>query len=336
MHKKIFFDQSWLTMGGIGRFSEEIYKIKKWDGIYSIKCKPSSPLSSLLLSIKFMGFSKNDIAFCPGYIPPLFSKCNFVFTIHDLNHLDREENSSFLKKAFYNLIIKRGCFNSNKVLTVSEYSKKRIIEWSGVPENKVINVGNGVDKSFNIEVEPFNLGGPYLLCVSNRKLHKNESALIKSFAKSNINPEIKLLFTGNPTNELISLIYEFNLSERIVFHGFVDDKDLPSFYRGALGLLFPSLYEGFGLPILEAMACGTPVLTSNVTSLPEVAGDAALLVDPYSLDDMADGINQLVTDKDLRSILIERGLSRAKMFTWDKVAERVQQVLEQVANEQVK
>jgi glycosyltransferase involved in cell wall biosynthesis len=322
-------------MGGIGRFSEEIYKTKKWDGTYKIICKPSNPLSSLLLSFKFMDFSKNDIAFCPGYIPPLFSKCNFVFTIHDLNHLDREENSSFFKKAFYNLIIKIGCFKSNRILTVSEYSKNRIIEWSGVPENKVINVGNGVDKTFNIEVKPFNLGYAYLLCVSNRKLHKNEPALIKAFAKSNIDSKIKLLFTGNSTDELVTLINELNLAERIVFQGFVDDNDLPSLYRGALGLLFPSLYEGFGLPILEAMACGIPVLTSNVTSLPEVAGDAALLIDPYSLDDMADGINQLVTDLDLRNLLIERGLTRVNMFTWEKVAERVQQVLEQVANEQI-
>ncbi|CEE91795.1 Glycosyl transferases group 1 family protein [Xenorhabdus nematophila str. Anatoliense] len=336
MCRKIWFDQSWSTMGGIGRFSKEIYERKQWGGTFTLKGKPSSPLSALLLSFKFMEFSKNDIIFCPGYIPPLISKCNFIFTIHDLNHLDRKENSNFLKKIFYNRIIKKGCFTSNRILTVSEFSKKRIIEWSGVPENKVVNVGNGVDDSFNIRVNPLALGYPYLLCVSNRKLHKNELSLIKAFSKANIDPAIKLLFTGNPTAELMALIDELNLSERVVFHGFVNDSELPSLYRGSLGLLFPSLYEGFGLPVLEAMACGIPVLTSNVTSLPEVAGDAALFVDPYSIDDIADGINQLITDKDLRTMLVERGIVRAKMFTWDKVAERVQQVLEQVANEQIK
>ncbi|WP_262947631.1 MULTISPECIES: glycosyltransferase family 4 protein [Xenorhabdus] len=323
-------------MGGIGRFSREIYERRQWDGAFNLKCKPSSPISTILLAFKSLRFSKNNVVFYPGYIPPLTSKCSFVFTIHDLNHLDRKENSSFLKKIFYNYVIKRGCFTSNRILTVSEFSKKRIIEWSGISEHKVINVGNGVDDSFNIKVKPLKLGHPYLLCVSNRKLHKNEPSLIQAFAKANINPSIKLLFTGNPTTELIKLINELNLSEKIVFHGFVNDSDLPSLYRGALGLLFPSLYEGFGLPILEAMACGIPVLTSNVTSLPEVASDAALLIDPYSIDDMANGINQLVTDQDLRIMLVERGTVRAKMFTWDKVAERIQQVLEQVANEQVK
>ncbi|WP_350304135.1 glycosyltransferase family 4 protein [Photorhabdus viridis] len=336
MYKKIWFDQSWLMMGGIGRFSKEIYERGQWNGSFSLKCKPSNPLSSIWLFFKSKKFSREDVIFCPGYIPPLLSKCAFVFTIHDLNHLDREENSGFFKRVFYNLVIKRGCFTSNRVLTVSEFSKKRIIEWSGVSGNKIINVGNGVDDVFNIKVKPFTPGYSYLLCVSNRKLHKNEPSLIQAFAKSNIDPAIKLLFTGNPTKELTTLIKELNLSERIVFHGFVDDSDLPSLYRGALGLLFPSLYEGFGLPILEAMACGIPVLTSNITSLPEVAGDAALLVDPYSVDDIAHGINQLVINKDLRTMLVERGITRAKMFTWDKVAERVQQVLEQVANEQVK
>ncbi|MDE9550828.1 glycosyltransferase family 4 protein [Xenorhabdus bovienii] len=332
----IIIDISWLKYGGIGRFTKEIKNRISFKGYIKTKIKPSSPLTSFIIFFINFKFSSKNILFLPGYIPPIFHSLPFVFTIHDLNHLDREENSSFFKKIFYNLIIKRGCFKSSKILTVSEYSKKRIIKWSGVPEDKVINVGNGVDNSFNIKVKPFHLGSPYLLCVSNRKLHKNEPSLIQAFAKSNIDPAIKLLFTGNPTNELTTLIKELDLSERIIFHGFVDDSDLPSLYRGAVGLLFPSLYEGFGLPVLEAMACGIPVLTSNVTSLPEVAGDAALLVNPYSVDDMADGINQLVTNKDLRTMLVERGIIRAKMFTWDKVAERVHQVLEQVANEQIK
>ncbi|MDE9461690.1 glycosyltransferase family 4 protein [Xenorhabdus bovienii] len=321
-------------MGGIGRFSDEIRKRLAGDILDIKKSRAFSPFSSLIMS-----FTSNDssrLFFLPGYIPPLFSRSQFVFTIHDLNHLDRPENSSFLKKVFYRFVIKRGCFTAKRIITVSEFSRDRIISWSAVPEDKIINVGNGVDDSFNMKVKPLTLEYPYLLCVSNRKLHKNEPSLIQAFAKANIDPAIKLLFTGNPTTELITLINELNLSERVIFHGFVDDSDLPSLYRGALGLLFPSLYEGFGLPVLEAMACGIPVLTSNVTSLPEVAGDAALLVDPYSVDDIAHKINQLVIDKDLRTMLIERGIARAKMFTWDKVAERVQNILEQVANEKVK
>ncbi|WP_280571300.1 glycosyltransferase family 1 protein, partial [Chromohalobacter sp. 296-RDG] len=116
------------------------------------------------------------------------------------------------------------------------------------------------------------------------------------------------------------------------FMGDVDERALPSLYKGARGLLFPSLYEGFGLPVLEAMACGTPVLTSNVTSLPEVAGDAALLVDPARIEEIASGIEQLENDKQLRAELIAKGLERVKGFTWDITARKVQEVLDSAKN----
>ena len=114
--------------------------------------------------------------------------------------------------------------------------------------------------------------------------------------------------------------------------GHVPDEHLPALYSGALFFVYVSLYEGFGLPPLEAMACGTPVLTSNVTSIPEVVGDAALTVDPYDVEAIADGIKRLVEDGGLRAELSRRGIARAKMFTWDKTAELTWKVLEEAAN----
>ena len=165
--------------------------------------------------------------------------------------------------------------------------------------------------------------------VSNRRPHKNEERALAAFARARIDPSIRLLLTGLPTNTLQAFIAHLGLTERVDFLGRVEDTQLPAVYRGALGLLFPSFYEGFGLPVIEAMASGVPVLTSTVTALPEVAGDAALLVDPYDVDAIASGIERLLTDEDLRTRLRVAGLKRAAMFRWDDVAARVQRVLDE-------
>ena len=328
---KILFDKSWFGFGGIGRFASSIYdRLSNNDISCIFFLNPTSLKMPILLSMSTFFHNKNSVLFLPGYIPPLLTKTPFVFTIHDLNHLDRNENSSLFKRLFYQFVIKPGCFKASFVLTVSEFSKNRIVEWSGISQDKVINVGNGVDDSFHPSVQPYQPGYEYLFCVSNRKLHKNEPRIIKAFFLANIPASIKLVMTGSPTEELSNLINEYQLSERVVFIGKVPEDDLPSLYKGSLCLVFPSLYEGFGLPVVEAMACGIPVLTSNTTSLPEVAGDAAILVNPESVDEIKTGIEKLVSDQALRENLIAKGLERAKLFSWDGVAARVQAVLDEV------
>lgn len=324
------FDSSWLTCGGIGRFSAEIMKRLILEP-FSFSSQPAKPFNVIKFLIRTAFFPKGCIIFSPSFLPPIFSLCPYVFTIHDLNHIDIKANDGFLKTCFYRFIIKSGCKHADKILTVSEFSKKRIVEWSGIAPIKVLNVGNGVDKSFSSNVLPYLTGFRYFLCVSNRKPHKNEHRLIRAFAKSRIDSDLRLILTGEPSVELLALMKELSIEDRVVFKGLVDDKDLPSLYRGAQGLLFPSLYEGFGLPVVEAMACGIPVLTSNSTSLSEVAGDAALLVNPESVDEISSGIERLVDDQMLCTDLIAKGLARAKLFSWDAVAQRVQTVLDEVA-----
>lgn len=326
---RFYTDYSWLNSGGIGTFLKEIScRIELFD--LGVKGDKTSILSCLRISVSSLKV-KCGVLFIASYIPPLFSRVPYVFTIHDLNHLERCENSSFLKRLFYNTIIKNGCIRSAKIITVSEFSKNQIVNWCKVNPTKVINVGNGVSKIFNKDIVCHSPGYDYFLCVSNRKGHKNELRLIEAFSESSINYGIKLLLTGNPSPELIKFIKDLDVEDRIVFSGFVPDDKLPSYYRGSLGLLFPSFYEGFGLPVVEAMACGVPVLTSNTTSLPEVAGDAALLVNPESLDEIRSGIERLYFDQVLRSELIAKGFERAKSFSWDDVAQRVQAVLDEVA-----
>lgn len=330
MHKNIIFtDQRWIGLGGIGRFASEV--ISRLSQVKSISIKFSA--FSLLnpISISLSTINKNSgVLFLPGYIPPIWSRMPYVFTIHDLNHIDRKENGSFLKSIFYNVFIRLGCWNASRVLTVSEFSKQRIVEWSGISQDKVVNVGNGVDKIYNTDIAGYDPGYIYLLCVSNRKLHKNEHRLLRAFSSAKIDDSIKMLFTGGCTNDLEVLIDDLGIKSRVVFLGRVDDSDLPALYRGANALVFPSLYEGFGLPVAEAMACGTPVITSNVTSMPEVAGDAALLVDPESIPQISAAIEKIVSDDDLRSNLSSRGLQQVMKYNWDEVATRVQTVLDSV------
>lgn len=325
---KIIFDDSWRGLGGIGRFASSILaRLRDNECLVFSYANPASLKTSLQLAVNSLFQGKNNILFLPGYIPPLFSSIPFVFTIHDLNHIDRSENSSFLKRLFYNFIIKAGCHRAKYVLTVSEFSRMRIIEWSGILPDKVINVGNGVDDSFNMNVLPYQPGYPYLLCVSNRKLHKNEPRIIRAFSSANISASTKLLLTGCPTQELSVLIKQCKLSERVIFIGKVSDEELPSLYKGALCLVFPSLYEGFGLPVVEAMACGTPVITSTITSLPEVAGDAAILIDPNSDSELRLAIEKIVADDQLRLVLSVKGIEQAQKFRWCNVAEKIKKVL---------
>ncbi|EDV1906309.1 glycosyltransferase family 4 protein [Salmonella enterica subsp. enterica] len=326
-NKKVLMDISWSNKGGIGRFTDEIAKLLCDISKEELYRKCASPLAPLGLAVNIFLRKKTDVVFLPGYIPPLFCSKKFIITIHDLNHLDLNDNSSLFKRLFYNFIIKRGCRKAYKIFTVSNFSKERIVAWSGVNPNKIVTVYNGVSSLFNADVKPLNLGYKYLLCVGNRKTHKNEKCVISAFAKADIDPSIKLVFTGNPCNDLEKLIIQHGLSERVKFFGFVSEKDLPSLYKGSLGLVFPSLYEGFGLPVVEGMACGIPVLTSLTSSLPEVAGDAAILVDPLSEDAITKRISRLINDSELRKHLIQKGLLRAKRFNWQNVVSEIEMVL---------
>jgi glycosyltransferase involved in cell wall biosynthesis len=163
--------------------------------------------------------------------------------------------------------------------------------------------------------------------VSNRKRHKNEFRLIEAFSISGLSSEIRLVFTGGSTAELSEFIERKRVTPQVFFAGFVREEKLPALYRGAAALVFPSLYEGFGLPVLEAMACGTPVVTSNVTALPEVAGDAALLVDPTSVEQIAGAMRQIASDTALRRQLRDKGLSQAARFSWANTTAGVQQLM---------
>jgi glycosyltransferase involved in cell wall biosynthesis len=326
--REILFDERWIGSHGIGRFASEISQRLILHPL-NIGGSPTAVFDIISLTLR-LAFCKS-IVFSPGFNAPLFGLERYVFTIHDLNHIDTA--SSLLKRLYYGLIMKKACSKVPFVLTVSEFSRQRIMTWAKLPSNRVINVGNGVSSIFSIDGDRFDPGYAYLLCIGNRKPHKNEARVVESFSKASIDPTIHLLFNGSPSDELLALARKHGVSERVDFLGKLDETTLASVYRGAIALVFPSLYEGFGLPVVEAMACGIPVITSNVTSLPEVGGDAVILVNPKSIDEITISIERIINDESLRMKLRASGLIRAKEFSWDSVAARVQCVLDSLNEE---
>jgi glycosyltransferase involved in cell wall biosynthesis len=322
----IYADQRWIGNHGIGRFARHVLAGLEYRPV-ELTSNPAAPLDALALSRALRQLNHDDLFFSPGYNSPLFCPAPFVFTICDLSHIYCPENSSLLIRLYYATVAKRACHRAAAILTISEFTRKQIVEWSGVSPEKVFNVQCGVDLAYRPEGESYGFPFPYLLCVSNRKRHKNEFRVVEAFARAVIPSEMRLVFTGRPTAELVECMERHRVHSRVDFTGVVAEEKLPSLYRGAEALIFPSLYEGFGLPLVEAMACGTPVVTSNTTALPEVAGEAALLVDPTSVEQIAAAIEQLVSDTSLRIKLREKGLAQAAQFSWAGTVAGVHRIL---------
>jgi len=325
--KLCLFDGRWKGSHGIARFSTEVTKRiaiskKQMHGPWS----PSFPIDPLWVSLQIT-LNQPAVYFSPGYNPPIASKIPFVFTIHDLNHLDILENTSRLKRLYYKYIIAPACKRAFKIFTVSEFSRIRIMEWSGIEHDKIINVGNGIGDEFAPGGNRHMPGYQYYLYVGSQKKHKNLENLLRAFAKAKIPADIKLILSGFPLPHLSALAEYLGIFDRIVYVGIIDDEELPSYYRGATALVLPSLYEGFGLPIAEAMACGVSVITSNRASMPEVAGDAGYLVDPESVSSITLAIENVFNNEEERKNKINIGLAHVKKYTWEKTANIVNEVL---------
>lgn len=321
-------DARWIAPHGIGRFAQEV--IARLPDTQRIESGPKllSPLEPFWLSFEVFN-QKPQVYFSPGFNPPLFSMVPVVFTIGDLIHLKIPEERSRAKNIYYNYFLKHAVHKAFAVLTFSEFSKKEIVEWSGVNPQKVAVVGCGVGPEFSTIGDTHQPGFPYIFYMGNQKPHKNLQGLLKGFAHSKVPREIRLLVraSGVKKEQYEKELQQLGIADRVEFLGLIPDERLPSYYRGALALAFPTLYEGFGLPPLEAMACGTPVMTSNVTSLPEVVGNAAVLIDPYSTESIAQGLEQITSDYQLREHCISQGLMRAKQFSWEITAQKTLQVL---------
>ena len=266
-----------------------------------------------------------------GYLGP--QTIPQVVMVHDLrpiSHPGRSLQSLYFRSWVPPLL--RSC---RHVLTNSQFTAREIQRCAGIPESRVTVTPLGYDDQV-FKPGPSPVGSheyPYLLHVGQQYPHKNVRCLIQAFAQVlPAHPELRLVLAGKPhpteTPLLKALAKELGINERVEFQCYVPYTELPDLYRGALAFVFPSLWEGFGLPILEAMACGTPVITIRSSGIEEVAGDAALLIDPPTIEPLSSALNDLLGQPSLRQNLCQRGLQHSAQFSWERTAAVTQAKLE--------
>lgn len=264
----------------------------------------------------------------PSFSCSPFLKIKFLMTIHDLNHLRFPEFYSLFHKYYYNYIVKPSALKSEKILTVSQFSKNEIKSWLKCSGQNIVVTYNGIDESFkmiddqkllNTIKDKYSLPETFILYVGNQKPHKNVKTLIK--AMSLVKEGVILVLNGKESSGLMEIAKKFGLDDKIKFIGFIEDNDLPSIYTLAKMFVFPSLYEGFGLPPLEAMACGCPTIVSDTSSLPEVVGEKGITFEVLNEKALAKEINDLFIDDKKYEECKAYGLKRSKYFTWEKLAQ---------------
>jgi glycosyltransferase involved in cell wall biosynthesis len=327
---------------GVERYTAQL--LQQWNGKVA-RLAPTHPRNGLaghaweqfVLPARLEG----RLLFSPSNSGPL-AVSRQVVTVHDMSVFDCAAFFHMQFAAWYQFLIPKLVKVSRKVITVSEFTKERILKWTKVAADKIAVVHPGVDTHFSpaaISRKPKILtelkipSANYILTVGSLEPRKNLAALLRAWSKiESTMPEVWLVVSGTSGNPRV-----FNsaglgkLPRRVILTGHISDEFLAGLYAGALAVAYPSLYEGFGLVPLEAMASGTAVLVGNCASLTEVVGDAALIVDPRSEDELSEGLMRLVQDHSLRERLSSKGLQRAGQFRHDQSAQKVWQILESAA-----
>jgi glycosyltransferase involved in cell wall biosynthesis len=303
----------------------------------------SSRLARYLWS--FRNALKNDHPdiFFAQFNAPRGVKCKLVTAIHDLSFEHLPETFRWHEAPRMKLAIRRTARQSDHIVACSEYSRQDILRTYGIPETRVTTIHLAAPEFIKRETDPgrletvrkkYDLPEVFLLGVGSIQPRKNLERLIAAYAMLAKRRDIPtLLLAGKRawlSGDSVDAPSKHGVTDRVIFTGFVPDEDLAPLYSAARIFVYPSFFEGFGLPPLEAMQCGTPVITGDRTSLPEVVGDAGIMVDPFDVSAIADAIERLLSDENLHSDLSRRGIERAKQFSWEKAARETLAVFENV------
>ncbi len=292
-----------------------------------------------------------DLLFVPSHVLPLVHPRHSAVTVHDLGYHYHPEAHTTWQNLYLRWSTRHNARNAARILADSEATRRDLVRYYGTLPAKVTVVYPGLDEGLARVSEPellagmqtrYGLNGPYLLYVGTLQPRKNLKRLVQAYTRLRSllasqpqpDPTPRLVLAGKKGwlyDEVLGQVQKLGLEEHVLLPGYVPAADLPALLSGALAFVFPSLYEGFGLPVLEAMACGTPVICSDTSSLPEVAGNAALLVDPRDPEALAQAMLRIVKDAGLRDELAARGLRQARRFSWRRCAGETLAVLEEAA-----
>ena len=278
------------------------------------------------------------------YVLPPFTRCRTLLTIADIAYEHYPESFPAVQRIRCKLLIPASARKADHILTVSEFSKRDICSSYGIDPVRVTVTHHGVDEGFvpvdasqarEDLVKAYRIEGPFVLYVGRVQARKNLIRLTEAFAalkKRGLAHQLVIVGKQDyQAEQLVAKIDELGLKEEVIFTGYVPTGDLPKFYSAAEAFVFPSIFEGFGLPVIEAMACGAAVVTSYGSSLEEVAGDAALLIDPHSTESITTAIDRVLRDDALREELRRRGIARAKQFSYRDAAARTIKLYEKLA-----
>lgn len=290
------------------------------------------------LSYNFFFPRKVDITHFFNYHVPPGVKKKTITTVHDMAFKSYPETVRLKTKIMLKISLKKSCKRADKIMTISEFSKNEIIKYLGIKPDKIFVTHIGVNRDFFKPIEnevlidsiksKYKIFDRYFLYLGTIEPRKNLERLIEAYFKlREMIPNAPLLVLAGQKGWLYDSIFkkvkDLKLEKFVIFTGYIKNEDRALILNGALGFVFPSLYEGFGMPPLEAMSCGTPVISSNCTSLPEVIGDAGILVDPYNTNEITLGMKKIVENPELRKKLSLKGIERAKIFTWENSVKKI-------------
>ena len=270
----------------------------------------------------------------------LFLKNPFIVTVHDLVRFCFGFARETVSERILLKLDIRGIKRASHIIAISQNTRNDLIKYLKIPDDRISVIYNGVDHSIFKPYDVKLLNKPYILYIGSERPRKNLDRLFAAFAKLKGEfPELKLVKVGTPgrsekyRRDTMKKLGSLGITRDIIFIDHMPELELAYYYSSATLLAYPSFYEGFGLPPLEAMACGCPVITSNTSSLPEVVGEAGIMVNPYDTDSLVKAMRQVLTDAKLRDDMIRKGFEQSKRFSWEKTARETLEVYNKVAGE---